>query len=141
MGRLVYLRRGMGHPTSQRASLKPSVDDIFYAYHIEKRSFSCYNGKNTEVFMVEFIKNCLLVVVIAICGVAPETDEGWKYLLFGGIGLFVFLAVFFGLMWYIHKYFFVRKNFLAEHVGLISLGSAFASTVIYYVIAYVFFYR
>lgn len=91
--------------------------------------------------MVEFIKNCLLVVVIAICGVAPETDEGRKYLLFGGIGLFVFLAVFFGLMWYIHKYFFVRKNFLAEHDWLISLGSAFAATAIYYVIAYVFFYR
>ena len=91
--------------------------------------------------MVEFIKNCLLIVVMQICGTFPETGVEWKYLLFGDIGLLVFLAVFFGLMWYIHKYFFVRKNFLAEHVGLISLGSAFASTVIYYVIAYVFFYR
>ena len=59
----------------------------------------------------------------------------------GDMGLFIFLAVFFGLMWYIHKYFFVRKNFLAEHVLLTSFGSAFTATVIYYVIAYVFFYR
>ena len=91
--------------------------------------------------MGDFIKNCFLNVVMQMCGSYPETKKGWKYLLFGDIGLLVFLAVFFGLMWYIHKYFFVRKNFLAEHDWLISLGSAFAATAIYYVIAYVFFYR
>ena len=36
---------------------------------------------------------------------------------------------------------FDRRHADMRHVWLISLGSAFASTVIYYVIAYVFFYR
>ena len=91
--------------------------------------------------MVEFIKNCLLIVVMQICGTFPETGVEWKYLLFGDIGLLVFLAVFFGLMWYIHKYFFVRKNFLAEHNLLVSFSCACMLTLLYFAAMYIFFYQ
>jgi hypothetical protein len=68
-------------------------------------------------------------------------EESWKFILFGTVGIAVFLLVFFGMVWLIHKYFFVRKNFLAEHQILISFSSACILTLLYFAAMYIFFYQ
>ena len=88
----------------------------------------------------QFIFKCILGFVLMICDSSVNIEDNWKYILFGIIGVVIFLFVFFGFLWLIHKYFFIRKNFLAEHVWLISFSSAFILTFIYFAVTYIFFY-
>jgi len=88
----------------------------------------------------QFIFKCLLGFVAMICGSSVNEQEEWTLILFGALGVAVFLLVLFALLWLIHKYFFVRKNFFAEHVWLISFSCAFMLTFIYFAVTYIFFY-
>lgn len=89
----------------------------------------------------QFIFKCMLGFIVMICDSSANPEEEWKFILFGTIGVVIFLLVFFVLLWLIHKYFFVRKNFFAEHALLLSFSSAFILTFIYFAIAYTFFYQ
>ncbi len=83
----------------------------------------------------DFVFKCISGFIVMLFDSSAEMGE---YILFGTIGGFVFLLVFVGIEWLIHKYFFVRKNFLAEHELLISLSCACLTSFIYYAAAYIF---
>ena len=89
----------------------------------------------------QFIFKCMLGFIAMICDSSVNMEDTWTFILFGTLGVVIFLLVFFGLLWFIHKKFFVRKNFFAEHVWLVSFSSAFILTFIYFAIAYTFFYQ
>ena len=76
-----------------------------------------------------------------ICDSSVNAEETWKFILFGTLGIAVFLLVFIGIAWLIHKYFFVRKNFFDEHQILISFSSACILTLLYFAAMYIFFYQ
>ena len=59
----------------------------------------------------QFIFKCILGFIAMICGASVNGEEGRTFILFGTLGGVVFLLVFFVLLWLIHKYFFIRKNF------------------------------
>ena len=91
--------------------------------------------------LFQFIFKCMTGFILVLCESPVDTKEQWMYVLFGTLGTAVFLLVFFVLVWLIDKYFFVRKNFFAEHALLLSFSSAFILTFIYFAIAYTFFYQ
>ena len=89
----------------------------------------------------DFIFKCILGFITMICDSSVNVEETWKFILFGTLGIAVFLLVFIGMEWLIHKYFFVRKNFLAEHRLLISFTCACTLTLFYFAMMYIFFYQ
>ena len=86
----------------------------------------------------QFVFKCILGFFWMICDSSVNIEDNWKYILFGTIGGLIFLSVFLGMVWFINKYFFIRKNFLAEHMLLISFSSACILKFIYFAVTYIF---
>ena len=88
--------------------------------------------------LFQFIFKCMTGFILVLCESPVDTKEQWMYVLFGTLGTAVFLLVFFVLVWLMDKYFFVRKNFFAEHQLSISFLSACIMTFIYFTVTYFF---
>ena len=89
--------------------------------------------------LFQFIVKCMLGAIAMLCDSSVDMKEEWPFILFGMLGVIVFLLVFFGLLCFIHKKFFIRKNFFAEHVWLISFSCACILTFIYFAVIYIFY--
>ena len=89
----------------------------------------------------DFVFKCILGFITMICDSSVNVEETWKFILFGTLGIAVFLLVFIGMELMIHKYFFVRKNFLAEHNLLVSFACACTTMLLCFATIYIFFYQ
>ena len=97
-----------------------------------------------RIIMREFFKfvfKCIMGFIAMICDSSVNGEELWKFILFGTVGISVFLLVFIGIEWLIHKYFFVRKNFIAEHNLLVSFACACTTMLLCFATIYIFFYQ
>ena len=90
----------------------------------------------------EFVIKCVLEAFSVYAGpYFPETLEDKAYLTYGQLGFFVF-AIFCALYYYIeYKKSFAKKYLRINNAYLLSIPIACIGTLIYFVIAYIFFYK
>ena len=89
----------------------------------------------------KFIINCMMETFLAYAGSHANTPEEQIYLAYGNIGLFIFV-VFLIVCFYIEtKTSFITKHFRINNATPIVTTIACIGTLIYFAIAYIFFYK
>ena len=87
--------------------------------------------------MSDFVKFVLKCILESTGMSAPREEMFYRY---GSIGIDFFVIFFLLTLFSIRKIFY-KKHFVAEHAGWVSIVTGCISMLIYYIIAYIFFYK